>query len=209
MKVKSCKVSWVQRLFGANKDKPLNPILRLDHSTHFICYRLLRNAISEICAPWFIAKDINSSLYHDINTKRMDNLSTDNGPSLITQRYLLAMCVEEEKWSKIHVVLIKKDNIEWLIENMDIIQQQIDSYLIENELYDNVMNRDHWALLLNHHDHTEEWRKIRWNTIVRIAQEYKSQTDDRQDLPHTDFAEIELISPQFYSKSMDSQLKNN
>ena len=167
--VKSSKISWIQRLFGADKDKSIDPILKLDHSSHFICYRLLRNAISKICAPHFIARDINNCLYNDINIER------GNNSSLLSEKYLLSICVEEERWSKIHVVVIKKQNIQWLTEN-----------IINNNL-----NINDWGLLLNDSDQKEEWKRIRWNTIMCIAKEYQEQMND--------FVEIELISPKCYN----------
>lgn len=177
--VKSCQISWIQRLFGADKNKPIDPILKLDHSSHFICYRLLRNAISEISAPYFIARDINNCLDNDINIKRMEN------SSLLSEKYLLAICVEEEKWNKIHVVLIKKKNIEWLIDN-------IDDTLDEND----------WGLLLNNKDDiSENWKEIRWNTVMCIAKEYEKQLNDEQNLPYNDFAEIEMVSPKYFNQT--------
>ena len=98
--VRSHRAGYLQKMVGA-EDEKLDPILRLDPSTHFLCYRLLRNVISGICAPWFLARDMAKPL-----------CSPEEGPSdiltdsegLFARNYIMAICVEEEKWSKIHVV---------------------------------------------------------------------------------------------------------
>eukprot|EP01084_Bolivina_argentea_P205446 350953_1 len=200
--VKSHKASYLQKLCGG-KDKLLDPIVRLDYSTHFICYRLLRNTISSVCAPFFIAKDMNNSLFHNINIERDAKTNTP----LIVQNYLIAICVEEELWSKIHVVLTRKDCILWLVENMEQIKKEIDEYLTDNGLDDDVMCKDDWSLLLTENDQKEQWKKIRWNSVMRVALEYAQQVKDQVDLQYTDFAEMELIAPNFYPCNKQMQSK--
>merc|ERR1712087_568291 len=90
-----------------------------DRSTSFLCYRLLRNTISGLVAPWYIARDISKPLTLDTGSFDADDSVDNEDRCLKTRDYIIALCVEEEQWSKIHVVLTRKDKLMFLIEYLE------------------------------------------------------------------------------------------
>ena len=83
---------------------------------------------------------------------------------------------------------MRKDKLLFLIENMDEIQWQIG------------LSSQDWSVLLAEKDRNRKWKRMRWNTVVQIAKEYKRQIDDG-DISAMDFAEVDLIAPNFLSKN--------
>ena len=64
-----------------------------------------------------------------------------------------------------------------------------------------------WSVLLAEKDRNRKWKRMRWNTVVQIAKEYKRQIDDG-DISAMDFAEVDLIAPNFFGKKWIDRIRS-
>ena len=100
-------------------------------------------------------------------------------------------------------VLVRKDRLQFLIDNMDTIQSQIEEFRQSSTTLDAKIKD--WSILLSESEKVPSSRKLsRWNTVIQIAQEYKRQLDASEtqslwyrDFRSTSFSELELIAPHF------------
>lgn len=99
--------------------------------------------------------------------------------------------------------MIRKDKLQFLIDNMDDIQSQINEFQRNTSVLD--AKEIDWSILLEKSEKVPSSRKLsRWNTVVQIAKEYKRQLDGAEnhslwyrEFESTHFSELELIAPNF------------